>query len=685
MAYEKARIKLLDKNTGQVLKEVDPYTSADAVEYDGATSVEDRITELILYKDTNIVDVQGLKDKDTTFTSQIAAIQTKDATQDGALTSIATSINVIDNNIIDLQDYNDTQDNTVTLLQNSVYTKAQSDANYYTKTQSDTNYYTKAQADTNYYTKTAADTRYYTKTQVDSTVSTINSTITSTNTATTNTLTNQIITKGNNYAVTTGSNIAYTVSIAGVASYSDGVTVVILPHVDCGASPTIRINTLAYLQIKNLDGDLLSAGDLKAGIPIILVRVGSYFFIRASKKSGGLFDTTPDITPGSGTLLTSGDTIVAANDRVAEVVRIVNYETVLYRTMGNDLYTFNLRRNLATKVASGLNGYGPMKLWNKQYYIYGTKIYDLKFAEVASYATRTGDDFYMVINDADGDPHNLNFSNRRTVNHFIVDYSNTANLYFIEYCHYSPVQYYHSNAKYSSSYSDEFYGERIFIRVSRVNANFSLTTVCDLPSLVTYDDSAALAIKGNYVYIKEQNLTNNGTSNYSHFAKVDITNTASIVRTYQGLIRTRNSSAWDADQYRAYTLPSQEADRLIEIQTEHIHSSNSSDTDKTYYYIYDILSDTQEYYFYSSSNNSDPIYAFGGLLTNNPQQWTTSASSGYMDGIDPTTGTFTQSPLGYYGNLTSKYRLLMGSITTYTGTYPNYVYTYKNHVEIYKL
>lgn len=685
MAYEKARIKLLDKNTGQVLKEVDPYTSADAVDYDGSSTVEDRITELILYKDENTTDITNMKAADATFTNQISAIQTKDAAQDGSISSLQTSVEVINNNILDLQDYNDTQDNNLTLLSNNVYTKAQSDSNYYTKSQVDTNFYTKTQSDTNYYTKTAADSRYYTKTQIDSTVSTINSTITSTNATTTTNLTNQIVAKGNNYAVTTGTNTAYTVSISGISAYSDGLTIVVLPNVDCGDSPKIRINALAYLPIKNLDGDLLSAGDLKAGIPIILVRVGSYFFIRASKRDGGIYDSTTELTSGSGTLLTSVSNIVTTNERVAEVIRIVNYETVLYRTYGGYLYSFNLRKNQATKVATGLNGSGPMKLWMDKYYIYGTKIYDLKFNEVASYDTKTGDDYYIHVKDSDGDYHDRNVSHYRSTNHFILDYNDTSKLYFIQYCHYSPVIYYHLNSTYSSSYSDEFYGEKVFIRVSKVNADFSLTTISDLTTLNTYDDSLAIAIKGNYIYVKEQNELTSSTSNYSYFTKIDMTNQTSIVRSYKSLLRERNSSSWDAQQFRAYSIGSQQADRFVRIETEYIHQSDSSDTDKTYYYVYDIAADAQQYYFYSSKSSVKPIRAFGGYLTNNPQLWTSSSTSGYLDGADPSSDTFVQTALGYYGNLTSKYRLIMGTSYTRTGTSPNYVYTYYNNIDIYKL
>lgn len=89
-----------------------------------------------------------------------------------------------------------------------------------------------------------------------------------------------------NYASTNGSSTAYTCTIANITSYSDGLEVTILPHIDCGASPKLNINNLGALSIKNSSGELLKAGDIKANIPLSLVRVGSYFFIRGGSGGG---------------------------------------------------------------------------------------------------------------------------------------------------------------------------------------------------------------------------------------------------------------------------------------------------------------------------------------------------------------------------------------------------------------
>lgn len=92
-----------------------------------------------------------------------------------------------------------------------------------------------------------------------------------------------------NYASTGGTSTAYTVSITG-ASYVNGLEITILPHTDCGANATLNVNSLGALTIKNSSGETLKAGDIKAGVPVSLVRVGSYFFIR-----GGGGKTKPNI------------------------------------------------------------------------------------------------------------------------------------------------------------------------------------------------------------------------------------------------------------------------------------------------------------------------------------------------------------------------------------------------------
>ena len=84
----------------------------------------------------------------------------------------------------------------------------------------------------------------------------------------------------NSYGTTGGTSTAYTCAISSITSYTDGLEVTILPHIDCGSSPTLKINSLGALTIKNSSGEDLSVGDIKAGVPVSLVRVGSYFFIR---------------------------------------------------------------------------------------------------------------------------------------------------------------------------------------------------------------------------------------------------------------------------------------------------------------------------------------------------------------------------------------------------------------------
>lgn len=79
----------------------------------------------------------------------------------------------------------------------------------------------------------------------------------------------------------TGTSTAYLGSVAnGQTAYVDGQLFTIIPNVDCGNSPTFNFNNIGALTIVKQDGSAVSAGDIKAGKPLSLVRVGSSFFIR---------------------------------------------------------------------------------------------------------------------------------------------------------------------------------------------------------------------------------------------------------------------------------------------------------------------------------------------------------------------------------------------------------------------
>jgi N-acetylneuraminic acid mutarotase len=98
------------------------------------------------------------------------------------------------------------------------------------------------------------------------------------------------------YAVTTGTSTAYTITLnPAPVAYVDGMQITILPHVDCGANPTLKVNGLGASTILNQDGTTINAGDMKANIPYSFVRVGSSFFIRSAGKTS--FDRLFTVNP----------------------------------------------------------------------------------------------------------------------------------------------------------------------------------------------------------------------------------------------------------------------------------------------------------------------------------------------------------------------------------------------------
>lgn len=89
------------------------------------------------------------------------------------------------------------------------------------------------------------------------------------------------------YAATNGTATAYTVTLdPAPASIVEGFGITIVPHVDCGANPTLNINGKGVIQLRNNDGESFAAGDLKAGVPYNFRKVGSYFFL--SSGGGGV-------------------------------------------------------------------------------------------------------------------------------------------------------------------------------------------------------------------------------------------------------------------------------------------------------------------------------------------------------------------------------------------------------------
>lgn len=117
--YEKARIKLTDPNTGQVLKEVDPLTSADAVtcddgeaaqvKFDNIKSSMENIENEIGTIDNTIVEI---KNTSSTQGTDLTAIKAKDAEQDTRLDNAEDRLDSIDQKNIE-------QDNRLTAVEDT--------------------------------------------------------------------------------------------------------------------------------------------------------------------------------------------------------------------------------------------------------------------------------------------------------------------------------------------------------------------------------------------------------------------------------------------------------------------------------------------------------------------------------------------------------------------------------------
>lgn len=681
MSFEKARIKLLDKNTGQVLKEVDPFTSADAVEYDETTSVEDRITELILYKDTNIVDVKNLQDKDISLASDISSIKAEDAAQNLNINSLQQSVVVINEDMAVINDYNIIQDNNLKVLQGSVYSKADADDRYYTKTQIDTNIYTKAQADSNYYTKTASDNKYYNKTQVDTTVSAINSNIATTNATTTTNLTNQIVKTGNNYAVTTGTLTAYNISISGVTAYNDGLTVVVVPHVECGDAPTLKVNGLAALKVKNLSGDFLAAGDWKAGVPYIVVRVGSYFFIRASNRLGDVDIITNPIPNPTPTLIAS-----VPFSGGASIARIKNYAQI-YIVHSNNLYLFDCMKKKETYLGSGyINKARPatvdttLKEWNN-YWIYGSRLFNKSnYSMVKDFYSATPTSTHKYTSD-DND-HTASYYQD---NYLLLD--ELANkLYLVKTVDINFKSTYSHNTSNNGAGADAI---QYRLEIYQVNADLSTTYKCAIANDQTWGDTEVIAVKNNVIFVKllvyPACSTNPNTSGATFYTS-SIPTTVSRFTRYNlsggeigakyGSSRapnaqysyTNSSSTDSTDYFSVETITSPFGDRFVKVtyRFRYSHSGRTDkETEKCEYKLYDMYSDKELYtYSYSSSDSGshidladyDPVYYLNSQtgMCNNPNEFI--GGSGIIGYPVGSTTYIATAAAGYsFGVMTSKY------------------------------
>ena len=122
---EKARIKLLDKNTGQVLKEVDPFTSADAVTCEDTETVQKKVDDFNIAIATNATaiaeviqthadDVQSIANKDLEQDLRLTSIEILDDNQEIRLTNIETKNTTQESDLTNLKLKNTEQDTRLT-------------------------------------------------------------------------------------------------------------------------------------------------------------------------------------------------------------------------------------------------------------------------------------------------------------------------------------------------------------------------------------------------------------------------------------------------------------------------------------------------------------------------------------------------------------------------------------------
>jgi hypothetical protein len=115
--YDKARIKLLDKNTGQVLKEVDPFTSAGAVDYKDDKTVYDELELLEDFKDEATINIQNLIEENNQQNQMITLLEMKNLEQDNSITNLDQRVTENTNNI---ENINTTIENHEEFINNSI-------------------------------------------------------------------------------------------------------------------------------------------------------------------------------------------------------------------------------------------------------------------------------------------------------------------------------------------------------------------------------------------------------------------------------------------------------------------------------------------------------------------------------------------------------------------------------------
>jgi len=96
---------------------------------------------------------------------------------------------------------------------------------------------------------------------------------------------------------TGGTSTAYTGSTTpALSAYSEGIGVTIIPHIDCGSSPTLNWDGKGATALLKQDGTAYTAGEMVAGRPYTFKKVGTSFL---ADSSGGLSEFYGDGSDGA--------------------------------------------------------------------------------------------------------------------------------------------------------------------------------------------------------------------------------------------------------------------------------------------------------------------------------------------------------------------------------------------------
>ncbi|MEW9093931.1 MAG: PQQ-binding-like beta-propeller repeat protein [Clostridiaceae bacterium] len=172
----------------------------------------------------------------------------------------------------------------------------------------------------------------------------------------------------NGFAKTSGTATAYTVALnPAPTAYVDGMTITIVPHINCGVNPTLNINGLGATPLLKTDGTNFQTGELEANKPYSFVRVGSNFFIRSSGIIGGKipsnkikfsFDNKWRFNV-SGSIVNA----VAIDKDDNTYIGTYNYKVKKISQHGSEIWDFSGNTSNVEAVAVGKDGYVYSGAW----------------------------------------------------------------------------------------------------------------------------------------------------------------------------------------------------------------------------------------------------------------------------------------------------------------------------------